>query len=125
MWDLKWLIDIKNEGVAISHDYFGKIRAVLPNSNVSLHRLRGNFASAIKEYCIENSLPDLTSILLGHSMDLATETYTKGISVKAKAKVLKGLINFLLFSKNTLKDINIKEFWKNHQEGALVGENFT
>ena len=75
--DLKWLEQIK-KGKERS-DYFGKrlnryIHKSIPSANVSFHRLRGNFAKAIKDYCLENSLADLTSVLLGHSTDLATDT---------------------------------------------------
>ena len=78
--DLKWLEQIKKGKE--SSDYFGKrlnrhIHKSIPSANVSFHRLRGNFAKAIKDYCLENSLADLTSILLGHSTDLATDTYAK------------------------------------------------
>ena len=101
--DLKWLEQIKKGKE--SSDYFGKrlnryIHKSIPNANVSFHRLRGNFAKAIKDYCLENSLADLTSVLLGHSTDLATDTYAKGVSLKAKKEALKGLeiFNFLIFS---------------------------
>ena len=101
--DLKWLEQIKKGKE--SSDYFGKrlnrhIHKSIPSANVSFHRLRGNFAKAIKDYCLENSLADLTSVLLGHSTDLATDTYAKGVSLKAKKEVLKGLeiFNFLIFS---------------------------
>jgi len=101
--DLKWLEQIKKGKE--SSDYFGKrlnryIHKSIPNTNVSFHRLRGNFAKAIKDYCLENSLADLTSVLLGHSTDLATDTYAKGVSLKAKKEALKGLeiFNFLIFS---------------------------
>ena len=100
--DLKWLEQIKKGKE--SSDYFGKrlnrhIHKSIPNANVSFHRLRGNFAKAIKDYCLENSLADLTSVLLGHSTDLATDTYAKGVSLKAKKEALKGLeiFNFLTF----------------------------
>ncbi len=101
--DLKWLEQIKKGKE--SSDYFGKrlnrhIHKSIPSANVSFHRLRGNFAKAIKDYCLENSLADLTSVLLGHSTDLATDTYAKGVSLKAKKEALKGLeiFNFLIFS---------------------------
>ena len=100
--DLKWLEQIKKG--KDSSDYFGKrlnrhIHKSIPSANVSFHRLRGNFAKAIKDYCLENSLADLTSVLLGHSTDLATDTYAKGVSLKAKKEALKGLeiFNFLTF----------------------------
>ena len=100
--DLKWLEQIKKGKE--SSDYFGKrlnrhIHKSIPSANVSFHRLRGNFAKAIKDYCLENSLADLTSVLLGHSTDLATDTYAKGVSLKAKKEALKGLeiFNFLTF----------------------------
>ena len=75
--DLKWLEQIKKGKE--SSDYFGKrlnrhIHKSIPSANVSFHRLRGNFAKAIKDYCLENSIADLTSVLLGHSTDLATDT---------------------------------------------------
>ena len=97
--DLKWLEQIKKGKE--SSDYFGKrlnrhIHKSIPSANVSFHRLRGNFAKAIKDYCLENSLADLTSILLGHSTDLATDTYAKGVSLKAKKETLKGLDIFYL-----------------------------
>ena len=101
--DLKWLEQIKKGKE--SSDYFGKrlnrhIHKSIPSANVSFHRLRGNFAKAIKDYCLENSLADLTSVLLGHSIDLATDTYAKGVPLKAKKEALKGLeiFNFLIFS---------------------------
>ena len=100
--NLKWLEQIKKGKE--SSDYFGKrlnrhIHKSIPSANVSFHRLRGNFAKAIKDYCLENSLADLTSVLLGHSTDLATDTYAKGVSLKAKKEALKGLeiFNFLTF----------------------------
>ena len=97
--DLKWLEQIKKGKE--SSDYFGKrlnrhIHKSIPSTNVSFHRLRGNFAKAIKDYCLENSLADLTSVLLGHSTDLATDTYAKGVSLKAKKEALKGLDIFYL-----------------------------
>ncbi|QPH83934.1 site-specific integrase [Campylobacter concisus] len=97
--DLKWLEQIKKGKE--SSDYFGKrlnryIHKSIPNANVSFHRLRGNFAKAIKDYCLENSLADLTSVLLGHSTDLATDTYAKGVSLKAKKEALKGLDDYHL-----------------------------
>ncbi|WP_103594886.1 tyrosine-type recombinase/integrase [Campylobacter concisus] len=97
--DLKWLEQIKKGKE--SSDYFGKrlnrhIHKSIPSANVSFHRLRGNFAKAIKDYCLENSLADLTSVLLGHSTDLATDTYAKGVSLKAKKEVLKGLDDYHL-----------------------------
>ena len=97
--DLKWLEQIKKGKE--SSDYFGKrlnrhIHKSIPSANVSFHRLRGNFAKAIKDYCLENSLADLTSVLLGHSTDLATDTYSKGVSLKAKKEALKGLDIFYL-----------------------------
>ena len=97
--DLKWLEQIKKGKE--SSDYFGKrlnrhIHKSIPSANVSFHRLRGNFAKAIKDYCLENSLADLTSVLLGHSTDLATDTYAKGVSLKAKKEVLKGLDDYYL-----------------------------
>ena len=97
--DLKWLEQIKKGKE--SSDYFGKrlnrhIHKSIPSANVSFQRLRGNFAKAIKDYCLENSLADLTSVLLGHSTDLATDTYAKGISLKAKKEALKGLDIFYL-----------------------------
>ena len=97
--DLKWLEQIK-KGKERS-DYFGKrlnrhIHKSIPSANVSFHRLRGNFAKAIKDYCLENSLADLTSVLLGHSTDLATDTYAKGVSLKAKKEALKGLDDYYL-----------------------------
>ena len=87
--DLKWLEQIKKEKE--SSDYFGKrlnrhIHKSIPSANVSFHRLRGNFAKAIKDYCLENSLADLTSVLLGHNTDLETDTYAKGVSLKAKKR---------------------------------------
>lgn len=97
--DLKWLEQIKKG--KDSSDYFGKrlnrhIHKSIPSANVSFHRLRGNFAKAIKDYCLENSLADLTSVLLGHSTDLATDTYAKGVSLKAKKEALKGLDDYHL-----------------------------
>ena len=97
--DLKWLEQIKKGKE--SSDYFGKrlnrhIHKSIPSANVSFHRLRGNFTKAIKDYCLENSLADLTSVLLGHSTDLATDTYAKGVSLKAKKEALKGLDIFYL-----------------------------
>ena len=97
--DLKWLEQIKKGKE--SSDYFGKrlnrhIHKSIPSANVSFHRLRGNFAKAIKDYCLENSLADLTSVLLGHSTDLATDTYVKGVSLKAKKEALKGLNDYYL-----------------------------
>ena len=97
--DLKWLEQIKKGKE--SSDYFGKrlnrhIHKSIPSANVSFHRLRGNFAKAVKDYCLENSLADLTSVLLGHSTDLATDTYAKGVSLKAKKEALKGLDIFYL-----------------------------
>ena len=97
--DLKWLEQIKKGKE--SSDYFGKrlnrhIHKSIPSANVSFHRLRGNFAKAIKDYCLENSLADITSVLLGHSTDLATDTYAKGVSLKAKKEALKGLDIFYL-----------------------------
>jgi site-specific recombinase, phage integrase family len=97
--DLKWLEQIKKGKE--SSDYFGKrlnrhIHKSIPSANVSFHRLRGNFAKAIKDYCLENSLADLTSVLLGHSTDLATDTYAKGVSLKAKKEALKGLDDYHL-----------------------------
>ena len=97
--DLKWLEQIKKGKE--SSDYFGKrlnrhIHKSIPSANVSFHRLRGNFAKAIKDYCLENSLADLTSVLLGHSTDLATDTYAKGVSLKAKKEALKGLDDYYL-----------------------------
>lgn len=97
--DLKWLEQIKKE--KDSSDYFGKrlnrhIHKSIPSANVSFHRLCGNFAKAIKDYCLENSLADLTSVLLGHSTDLATDTYAKGVSLKAKKEALKGLDDYYL-----------------------------
>ena len=94
MADLKWLEQIKKGKE--SSDYFGKrlnrhIHKSIPSANVSFHRLRGNFAKAIKDYCLENSLTDLTSVLLGHSADLATDTYAKEISLKAKQNSMIGL----------------------------------
>ena len=92
--DLKWLEQIKKGKE--SSDYFGKrlnrhIHKCIPLANVTFHRLRGNFAKAIKDYCLENSLTDLTSVLLGHSADLATDTYAKEISLKAKQNSMIGL----------------------------------
>lgn len=92
--DMKWLIDIKRGKNEC--DYFGKrlnrhIHKVVSNNNVSFHRLRGNFAKCIKDYCLENGIADVTSILLGHSVDLATDTYAKGVSLRAKAKAMEGL----------------------------------
>ena len=92
--DLKWLENIKSSKV--NSDYFSKrlnrhIHKCIPLANVTFHRLRGNFAKAIKDYCLENSLTDLTSVLLGHSADLATDTYAKGISLKAKQNSMIGL----------------------------------
>lgn len=92
--DFKWLEQIKKGKE--SSDYFGKrlnrhIHKSIPLANVTFHRLRGNFAKAIKDYCLENSLTDLTSILLGHSTDLATDTYAKEISLKAKQNSMIGL----------------------------------
>ena len=97
--DLKWLEQIKKGKE--SSDYFGKrlnrhIHKSIPSANVSFHRLRGNFAKAIKDYCLENSLADLTSVLLGHSTDIATDTYAKGVSLKAKKEALKGLDDYHL-----------------------------
>ena len=97
--DLKWLEQIKKGKE--SSDYFGKrlnrhIHKSIPSANVSFHRLRGNFAKAIKDYCLENSLADLTSVLLGHSTDLATDTYAKGVSLKVKKETLKGLDDYHL-----------------------------
>lgn len=97
--DLKWLEQIKKGKE--SSDYFGKrlnrhIHKSIPSANVSFHRLRGNFAKAVKDYCLENSLADLTSVLLGHSTDLATDTYAKGVSLKAKKEALKGLDDYHL-----------------------------
>ena len=97
--DLKWLEQIKKGKE--SSDYFGKrlnrhIHKSIPSANVSFHRLRGNFAKAVKDYCLENSLADLTSVLLGHSTDLATDTYAKGVSLKAKKEALKGLDDYYL-----------------------------
>ena len=97
--DLKWLEQIKKGKE--SSDYFGKrlnrhIHKSIPSANVSFNRLRGNFAKAIKDYCLENSLADLTSVLLGHSTDLATDTYAKGVSLKAKKEALKGLDDYYL-----------------------------
>ena len=97
--DLKWLEQIKKGKE--SSDYFGKrlnrhIHKSIPSANVSFHRLRGNFAKAIKDYCLENSLADLTSVLLGHSTDIATDTYAKGVSLKAKKEALKGLDDYYL-----------------------------
>ena len=97
--DLKWLEQIKKGKE--SSAYFGKrlnrhIHKSIPSANVSFHRLRGNFAKAIKDYCLENSLADLTSVLLGHSTDLATDTYAKGVSLKAKKEALKGLDDYHL-----------------------------
>ena len=92
--DMKWLEEIK---VGRDNcDYFSKrlnkhIHKIIPEANVSFHRLRGNFAKAVKDYCLENGIADITSILLGHSTDLATDTYAKGISLKVKQKVMKGL----------------------------------
>ena len=60
-------------------------------SNVSFHRLRANFASAIKNYSLENGFMDVTSVLLGHTTDLAMDIYGKGISLKAKLKAMNGL----------------------------------
>ena len=92
--DLKWLENIKSSKV--NSDYFSKrlnrhIHKCIPLANVTFHRLRGNFAKAIKDYCLENSLTDLTSVLLGHSTDLATDTYAKEISLKAKQNSMIGL----------------------------------
>lgn len=92
--DLKWLENIKSS--KINSDYFSKrlnrhIHKCIPLANVTFHRLRGNFAKAIKDYCLENSLTDLTSVLLGHSADLATDTYAKEISLKAKQNSMIGL----------------------------------
>ncbi len=97
--DLKWLEQIKKGKE--SSDYFGKrlnrhIHKSIPSANVSFHRLRGNFAKAVKDYCLENSLADLTSVLLGHSTDLATDIYAKGVSLKAKKEALKGLDDYYL-----------------------------
>ena len=97
--DLKWLEQIKKGKE--SSDYFGKrlnrhIHKSIPSANVSFHILRGNFAKATKDYCLENSLADLTSVLLGHSTDLATDTYAKGVSLKAKKEALKGLDDYHL-----------------------------
>lgn len=92
--DMRWLEEIKMG--KSSCDYFSKrlnkhIHKIIPEANVSFHRLRGNFAKAIKDYCLENGIADITSILLGHSADLATDTYAKGISLKAKQKAMGGL----------------------------------
>lgn len=92
--DMKWL-----EGIKVDRgncDYFSKrlnkhIHKTIPEANVSFHRLRGNFAKAVKDYCLENGIADITSILLGHSADLATDTYAKGISLRVKQKAIKGL----------------------------------
>ena len=91
---MKWLEEIKVDRG--NCDYFSKrlnkhIHTIIPEANVSFHRLRGNFAKAVKDYCLENGIADITSILLGHSTDLATDTYAKGISLKVKQKVMKGL----------------------------------
>ncbi|RKV91352.1 MAG: integrase, partial [Campylobacter sp.] len=92
--DMKWLTKIKRG--KSDCNYFGKrlnkhIHAVLPDSNVSFHRLRANFASAIKNYSLENGFTDVTSVLLGHATDLATDVYAKDISLKAKLKAMNGL----------------------------------
>ena len=92
--DMKWLEEIKVDRG--NCDYFSKrlnkhIHKTIPEANVSFHRLRGNFAKAVKDYCLENGIADITSILLGHSTDLATDTYAKDISLKVKQKVMKGL----------------------------------
>lgn len=92
--DLKWLEDIKQG--RNNCDYFSKrlnkhIHKILPNSNVNFHRLRANFAKAVKDYALENGFTDITSVLLGHATDLATDVYAKGISLKAKMKALGGL----------------------------------
>lgn len=92
--DMKWLTKIK-KGKS-DCNYLGKrlnkhIHAVLPDSNVSFHRLRANFASAIKNYSLENGFTDVTSVLLGHATDLATDVYAKDISLKAKLKAMNGL----------------------------------
>lgn len=94
---MNWLEEIKfgKNGC----DYFGKrlnrhIHGLLPNSNVSFHRLRGNFAKCIKDYCLENGISDLTSTLLGHSTDLSTFVYAKEISLVAKVKAMNGLNAF-------------------------------
>ena len=55
--DLKWLENIKSSKV--NSDYFSKrlnrhIHKCIPLANVTFHRLRGNFAKAIKDYCLEN-----------------------------------------------------------------------
>ena len=52
--DLKWLENIKSSKV--NSDYFSKrlnrhIHKCIPLANVTFHRLRGNFAKAIKDYC--------------------------------------------------------------------------
>ena len=89
-------MDNENKKGKSDCNYFGKrlnkhIHAVLPDSNVSFHRLRANFASAIKNYCLENGFTDVTSVLLGHTTDLATDVYAKDISLKAKLKAMDGL----------------------------------
>ena len=94
---MKWLTKIKRG--KSDCNYFGKrlnkhIHAVLPDSNVSFHRLRANFASAIKNYSLENGFTDVTSVLLGHATDLATDVYAKDISLKAKLKAMDGLNAF-------------------------------
>ena len=91
---MKWLTKIKRGKMGCN--YLGKrlnkhIHAVLPGSNISFHRLRANFASAIKNYSLENGFTDVTSVLLGHATDLATDVYAKDISLKAKLKAMNGL----------------------------------
>ena len=91
---MKWLTKIKRGKMGCN--YLGKrlnkhIHTVLPDSNVSFHRLRANFASAIKNYSLENGFTDVTSVLLGHATDLATDVYAKDISLKAKLKAMNGL----------------------------------
>lgn len=46
----------------------------------------------------------MTSVLLGHSTNLATDIYAKGVSLKAKKEALKGLDIFYL-KISTLKSI--------------------
>jgi site-specific recombinase, phage integrase family len=92
--DMKWLTKIKKGKMGCN--YLGKrlnkhIYAVLLGSNVSFHRLRANFASAIKNYSLENGFTDVTLVLLEHTTYLATDIYGKGILLKAKLKAMNGL----------------------------------
>ncbi len=65
---MKWLTKIKRGKMGCN--YLGKrlnkhIHSVSPDFNVSFHRLRANFASSIKNYCLENGFADATSVLRG------------------------------------------------------------